>query len=239
MDGSRNVTKTAQQDARLALVAAAAASLIVLVVPILRPLAYPVELFGTLVHELGHGVAAILTGGRFDRLRVWPDGSGLADVRVGIAAWKQAATAAGGLLGPPAAAMILFVLSRSRRGARIGLMVLAAVLTLALALFVRNVFGAILTLLIIAGCVLAARIRGREVPRLVALLVAVQLALSVFVRAGDLFSARAVTAAGTMTSDVGQIAEAFGGPAWLWGGLVSLISAAIVIWGLGRLWGDD
>ncbi len=227
-----------QRDARLALVAAAVASMIVLVVPFLRPLAYPVELFGTLMHELGHGVAAILTGGRFDRLRVWPDGSGLADVRVGQAAWQHAATAAGGLLGPPAAAMILFVLARSRSGARRGLAVLAAVLALALVFFVRNVFGALLVVLVITAFTVTARIRGREVPRLVALLVAVQLALSVFVRAGDLFSATAVTAAGTMTSDVGQIAQAFGGPAWVWGGLVSAISAAIVIWGLGHLWGD-
>ena len=39
---------------------------------------YPFRLFGTFVHELGHGLAALATGGHFERFTVSPDLSGLA-----------------------------------------------------------------------------------------------------------------------------------------------------------------
>src|SRR5579859_70249 len=41
-------------------------------------LLYPLRLFVSLVHELGHGLTAILTGGKFLNFQVFPDGSGLA-----------------------------------------------------------------------------------------------------------------------------------------------------------------
>lgn len=47
-------------------------------VPWLGSLAYPFRLFGTFVHELSHGLAAIATGGEFQRFSVSPDLSGLA-----------------------------------------------------------------------------------------------------------------------------------------------------------------
>jgi hypothetical protein len=41
-------------------------------------LMYPLRLFVSLVHELGHGLTAILTGGKFLSFEVFADGSGLA-----------------------------------------------------------------------------------------------------------------------------------------------------------------
>ena len=42
------------------------------------PILYPLRLFVTFVHEAGHGLTAILTGGRFERFIVFPNGAGLA-----------------------------------------------------------------------------------------------------------------------------------------------------------------
>ncbi len=39
---------------------------------------YPIRLFVSLVHELGHGLAAIITGGSFVRFEVFPNGAGVA-----------------------------------------------------------------------------------------------------------------------------------------------------------------
>ena len=39
---------------------------------------YPFTLLGTWVHEMGHGLGALLCGGRFDRLEIFEDASGLA-----------------------------------------------------------------------------------------------------------------------------------------------------------------
>lgn len=44
----------------------------------LANLLYPLRLFVSLVHELGHGLTAILTGGRFLSFEVFPNGAGLA-----------------------------------------------------------------------------------------------------------------------------------------------------------------
>src|SRR5579864_2491403 len=45
---------------------------------VLSGLLYPLRLFVSLVHELGHGLTAILTGGQFLNFEVFPNGAGLA-----------------------------------------------------------------------------------------------------------------------------------------------------------------
>lgn len=55
-------------------------------IPQLNFLLYPFRLFVTFVHESGHGLAAILTGGEFLRFEVMEDGTGLATTRGGLRA---------------------------------------------------------------------------------------------------------------------------------------------------------
>jgi hypothetical protein len=52
-------------------------------IPQLGFVLYPFRLFVTFVHEAGHGLAAIFTGGEFIRFEVLEDGSGLATTRGG------------------------------------------------------------------------------------------------------------------------------------------------------------
>lgn len=47
-------------------------------------LTYPLRLFVTMIHELGHGTAAVLTGGEFIEFRVMSRGAGVAYTRGGI-----------------------------------------------------------------------------------------------------------------------------------------------------------
>lgn len=64
-----------------ALLIAAAAVVVVFIlwnVPALDFILYPLRLFVTFVHETGHGIAAILTGGQFNRFVVDASGSGFA-----------------------------------------------------------------------------------------------------------------------------------------------------------------
>lgn len=101
--------------------------------PWLRVLAYPFRLLTTLVHELGHGLAALATGGEFLRFVVFPDGSGLAYTAGG---WRLAVIPAG-YLGAAAFGAALIVAGRSARGARAALGAVGAglvVLTLRYAL---------------------------------------------------------------------------------------------------------
>lgn len=49
-------------------------------------LLYPLRLFVTFVHEAGHGIAALATGGQIGQLQVYPNGSGIATT-AGGARW--------------------------------------------------------------------------------------------------------------------------------------------------------
>lgn len=62
---------------------AVALALVAWNVPQLDFLLYPLRLFVTFVHESGHGLGALLSGGQFVRLTVNSDGSGLASTAGG------------------------------------------------------------------------------------------------------------------------------------------------------------
>lgn len=47
-------------------------------IPALDFLLYPVRLFVTFVHESGHGLAALISGGHFERFEVYSSGAGIA-----------------------------------------------------------------------------------------------------------------------------------------------------------------
>ena len=47
------------------------------------PVVYPVRILVTFLHECGHGLAGILTGGSIDKITVEANGSGLCYVRGG------------------------------------------------------------------------------------------------------------------------------------------------------------
>ncbi len=77
-----------QQSAQKRDVALALAAFMVALVlwqsPAFTPLVYPLRLFVTFIHELGHGIATLLTGGDFLRFEVKSSGAGLAYSNGGI-----------------------------------------------------------------------------------------------------------------------------------------------------------
>ncbi len=199
--------------------------------PIVHWLWWPLTLLSTLVHELGHGLAALLVGGNFDRLAVYADGSGVATTATHGGRIARAAVAAGGLMGPAVAAGGMFLLARTQRRARVALAV-SAVLLLALLLIVRNLFG-IAFVLVVAGALAAIVYRGQSwAPRFTLVFLAVQLALSVFSRSDYLFTSVARTSAGPMPSDVAQMASALLLPFWFWGAVCGALSLAVLFLGL-------
>ncbi|NCC33313.1 MAG: M50 family peptidase [Chloroflexia bacterium] len=92
----------------------------------LGPLAFPFRLLTTIIHELGHGLAALLTGGAFVRFVVFPDGSGLAYTAGGM----QWLIIPAGYLGTAFVGAGLIMVGRSPRASRIALGIIGAVLVL-------------------------------------------------------------------------------------------------------------
>lgn len=195
--------------------------------------AYPLTLFSTLVHELGHGLAALATGGRFSELSVFANTSGVAHTSSGAGDVGRAITSAGGLVGPAVLAGIGFAVCTRERGSRIFLAVLAIGLALVTALFIRNAFGIVFTVLVVAGLGWTVIRTTVGTQQLVALFLAVQLALSVFSRGDYLFTDTAHTGAGVLSSDVANMAKALGGTYWMWGlacGAFSILVLWLGVW---------
>jgi hypothetical protein len=203
-------------------------TLILYLVPYGHYVGYPLLLISTLVHELGHGVAAMLVGGDFQQFHMYADGSGVAFWRGDVGRTARAFVAAGGLVGPPVAAAFGFMAARRSSTARAALGVGGALLVLALILVVRNAFGLLFVGVLAAVCLAIALRASDDVARLGLVFLSVQLALSSYSRSDYLFTRYAETAAGRSPSDVQHMAEALLLPYWFWGALCAAFSLLVV-----------
>ena len=101
---------------------------------------YPLTLFTTWVHEMGHGLTALLMGGGFDSLEIYRNAGGVA--HCGAApGWPEALVCAGGLLAPPLLGSTILAVVHGPRRARILLAVLAGALVLSVIVYVRSAAG--------------------------------------------------------------------------------------------------
>lgn len=200
-------------------------------VPALHWVALPLLYLSTMVHEMGHGFAALLVGGQFHELRMYSDGSGVAPVGGITSDVGRAVVMAGGLVGPAIAAALGLGFGGRPRAARAFLAAVGVVLVLALLLWTRNRFAFLFVGGVAAVCLFMAVQPRAELAQLFLVFLCVQLALSVYSRGGYLFTEVAQTGEGQMPSDVAQMADALGGPYWLWGGICAAASIAALIGG--------
>ncbi len=190
---------------------------------------YPLMLFDTMVHEMGHGLTAILLGGHLQKLELFTDGSGVAWSAV-EPGWKQAAVAAGGLLGPPFLAAFAFSAARSPRAARVWVLGMGAFLLGCLILFVRGGM-AWPFMLVMSLALLAIGLRARAgAVQVTTLVLALELSVLTYSRSDYLFVDSAVINGVQRVSDVGAIADRLALPYWFWGGLIGLFSALLIGW---------
>jgi hypothetical protein len=217
--------------ARRLLLASIAVTLLLHVIPLGGFLIYPLMLLSTLVHELGHGVTALAVGGEFQNFQMWADGSGMARWNGDVSAGGRALISAGGLVGPALVAGIGFLAARRKTAARVAMGLGALALLAAEILVVRNAFGLVFVGLLVASMGWLLVRKSAPTVQTVLVFLAVQLSLSVFSRGDYLFTDTAVTAAGDMPSDVAHIAQALGGPYWLWGLLIGAFSLMVLAGG--------
>lgn len=89
---------------------------------------YPVTLLVTFLHEFGHALGALLTGGTVEGLQINPDGSGYTITRGG----SQGVVLMGGYLGSAVLGNLLFYIgARKRQRAQTALIALALLMALA------------------------------------------------------------------------------------------------------------
>ncbi|MCB9679915.1 MAG: M50 family metallopeptidase [Alphaproteobacteria bacterium] len=214
-----------------ALIASVVVTFVLYQVPYGHEIGRPLVWLSTLAHELGHGITALLVGGRFGKLVMYADASGVAWTSAS-GAWREGLVAAGGLVGPAVVAALCFLAGRSDKGARFGLSLASAFLLVAAVAWVRNPFG----IAFVTGLSLVLAMGAYRLPpagsRFFVVFLGVQLSLSVFARSDYLFTPTARTAEGVMASDVAKMAEVLWLPYWFWGAACGAFSLVVLVFGL-------
>lgn len=200
------------------------------VVPLLAMVTLPLQYIYTHLHEAGHALAFLASGGSGVTIRVFADGSGVATGLGG----NPLLISPAGYVGATAFGALVIAMSKNDRGARAALLVMAWVLGIAMVLWVRgDVVGLISGIVGVAVLALAAT-QLKDDARL--------FAAQFFGLFMGLASLQAVFA----TLHIGQVAmgkndahileEITGIPAILSAALWSAASLALVIWALRRSW---
>ena len=193
---------------------------------------YPFSLLATYAHEMGHGLTALLVGGEFDRIVLHGDGSGMAYWHASAGGLDSALVAAGGLLGPSLAGVLLLLLSRSPRQARILLWAIALLVFVSLLLWARNPFA--IGFLFVTSMLFA--LGALWLPDLAAAFllhfIAALLCLAWYRDVDYMFSAQAVVNGMAYPSDSALIAKALVLPHWFWGAVIAALSLVLLAFGI-------
>lgn len=217
------------------LIGVAVLSIAVWQLPYGHLIVYPFTILATWFHEMGHGLAALLVGGDFQRLVLYTDGSGLAYhtlPRGAVGGVRSAMVAAGGPLGPAVAGAFLILVSPYPAPSRWILGLLGAAMIAAAALWISGAFG----LAAIGGLglvLLWVAVKGSDgVTHFLVNLLGVQACISTYRQIDYLFTRDVVIDGSPMLSDTGRIAETLVFPHWFWAGAIIAVSAVLLAWSL-------
>jgi hypothetical protein len=214
------------------LLASAAASIILWQLPGGNYLLYPFTILATWFHEMGHGVTAMLLGGSFEYLLLFPNGAGLAAYRIHTSSWQQALVTVGGPLGAPLAGALFIIAGRHSLNAYAALLLLSSLLLFSVLVWIRSPFGVVaITLIGLFIFVLALR-APPWLKRISVQFLGVQACISTYQQVGYLFIESAFVDGQLMHSDTGQLASLLGGTYWLWGSAIVLLSLLLLLFSL-------
>ena len=209
---------------------------VVTLVPFGDTLLYPFTLFTTWVHEMGHGLTALVAGGTFESLEIRSTAGGTA-YAYAAPGWPDAMVAAMGMLLPPILGAIILAAIHDARRARVLLTILAGALVGSVAIYVRSAAGLIAMPIVALALGWSAWLGFRENPErrvLVAQVLGVILALDTLTRmVGYAFKSESRRG---HVSDVGLIAKNLGGHYLLWGLAITVIALGALALGLWWAW---
>lgn len=191
---------------------------------------FPLRLLGTFLHETGHALAALATGGAVYGVAIAPDGSGVTTSAGGIRALILPA----GYLGATLYGALLIGLLRRGMNARtllLGTGALLGVITLAFVLRTGNLFSIGWGIALSAALVLAGRRLSEPAAAWTAAFVGVQCALNALFDLKTLLflSVGLAIPAGGGVSDAAQMQQIFLIPASVW-------AVVWIAFALGMLW---
>lgn len=195
---------------------------------------YPFTILGTWFHEFSHGITAEILGGNFNKLVVFPNGSGYAEFSYSslfLGPIGKAMVAAAGPMGPSVIGGLLLLSSRNIKYSRIALYLLSFILIVSTILWVRPIisFGFLISIIFSVLFTFIALKGNDKLKVLTVQFIGVQAFMSLYLSIGYLFSTGAVVGGSPNLSDTQVIADNLLLPHWVWAILIILSSLLILI----------
>lgn len=204
-------------------------NLILIQIPIGRLIIYPFVILSTWFHEMGHGLSALILGGSFSKIEIFPDGSGIAYITTNnyLGNIGTAIIALSGPLFPPIIGSIMIASSKKDNLARLLLFLTSIFLFFSTIVWVRSTFG-FLFLLLISIIIFAISISKKQSLHFYTLLfIGIQAMISVYLSLGYLFSSTGEVNQSSLSSDTQIVAQNLFLPNWFWA--LFIISFTIVL----------
>lgn len=199
---------------------------------------YPFTIMGTWFHEMGHGIMAMIVGGKFLYLEIFPNGSGLAHssfyesdfyFNKGLA---LALVAAAGLFGPPFVGSVMILMSKSFKKSKIILFILSISMLISVAVWVRTPVGVVVILCLGALLLLVAAKAKPMIQQFVVQIIGVMACVDTYKQIGYLYTGNATVDGKENLSDTGAIAAELGMTYSFWGTLILILSFVMLVYSL-------
>lgn len=220
-----------QKKGLILLISAAIATVIIWQIPFGNYIVYPFTILATWFHEMGHGLMAILLGGKFSELLIFANGSGIASHSgpVILGPLGQALIAAAGPMGPPIAGAALIIAGRRAQTSRIGLTLLGSLLLLSTVIWIRSIFG-LIAIPLFGISILVIAMKGQPwLKSFVTQFLGVQACISTYHQIDYLFTRVVLIDGNRMLSDTGNIAQNLLLPYWFWALAITIFSFTLLI----------
>ncbi|EPX80740.1 M50 family metallopeptidase [Litoreibacter arenae] len=183
------------------------------------PVMVPLKIIVVLLHELSHGLAAVLTGGSIEQITISPQQGGQAMIRGG----SRFLTLSAGYLGSLLFGMALLFAALRSTADRAVVAGLGVALLLVSALYLRDLFALVFCVGLAVVLLAMARWLDHRANDLV--LRVIGLTSMIYVPF-DIFSDTIARA--HLQSDARMMAQEFGGATVLWGGLWLILSVLAI-----------
>jgi len=216
----------------LSLIFAAVIFLVLNHIPFGRTLQWPFVIITTFIHEMGHGLTAIFTGGSLVQIEVYQNASGLARIQT-IGGWRQAAIAAGGLLAPSIAGGVFIISGKSQKASSRVFLAFGVFIFVCCILWVRSVFGLLILLPTALLFLLLSKKGNTAWQHFLIQFMGVHMLVDTFTRTlRYLFSTTATVAGQDRHSDTATIAQHLIGGHLLWACIIALLAISILYFSL-------
>ncbi len=228
-------TDKEQGNAFFLLILAGVITYFIPVIPFGNYIIWPFVILTTFIHEMGHGLTALMLGGSFVKLEIFSNASGLAwnsGVSDGL---PRALVAAGGLVGPSIAGGLFILAGRTSKWSSRAFLFLSVFMLTGVALWVRSTFGVVMISSMGVIFLLISRKGKPGLHQFLIQFLGVQMLADTLTHTFSyLFTGSAHVGGQTRHSDTGTIAEQLGGPYWLWGAVIFAFCIFIFFFSLRR-----